>query len=54
MREKVKQDILVERTKSYNNIYNILTDNLQRAKDRLSKIAEIPMNEDDEAVSVNF
>jgi hypothetical protein len=55
MKEKVKIDILSERTQSYNSIYNILTENLSKAKQRLSRIGDTPtksITQDDSLVKI--
>lgn len=46
-----QQEILKERNRSYENVYNILTENLLQAKSKLQSISEVVFPEDDEEVS---
>ena len=46
-----QQEIMKERNRSYENVYNILTENLLQAKSKLQSISEVVFPEDDEEVS---
>ncbi len=41
LKEKMKEDIKNDRVQSYQNIFNILTDNILKAKHQLSKLGEV-------------
>lgn len=48
LQQRMKQELANERAQSYDNIYQILMDNVRRAKDRLAPLGQVPLADSEE------